>query len=124
MAENRGSSRQDLNTGRLRQLINSIPLAWRLFLDDRVSPAVKTIPIMGFLYLLWPIDLLPDLFPALGQLDDIAVILLALNWFIQVCPSDIVEEIRQGGRTGRSNADDDAISARYTVIEGKKRDEA
>ncbi len=102
------------NVGRLRQLMGSIPLAWRLFLDDRVSAAVKAIPLVGFVYLLWPVDLLPDLFPALGQLDDIAVLLLALNWFIQACPSEVVEEIRGGDEA-------DAISARYTVIDEGER---
>ncbi len=105
------------DAGRLRQLIESIPLAVRLFLDERVSAAAKAIPLVGVIYLVWPIDLLPDLFPALGQLDDIAVIMLALNWFIRVCPTDIVEEIRHGGQASRQSEDDDTISARYTVVD-------
>ena len=114
MAKDRGQTGQQLDVGRLTQLLGNIRLAFRLFLDDRVSTAAKAIPLAGLMYLIWPVDLLPDLFPALGQLDDIAVLLLALNWFIRVCPSDIVEEIRRGDSPSN---DAETISARYTVID-------
>ncbi|MFQ5854968.1 MAG: YkvA family protein [Anaerolineae bacterium] len=112
MAEDGSSGGRPLTVRTLSKLIDRIQLAWHLFRDDRVSPAVKAIPLMGLLYLIWPLDLLPDLFPALGQLDDIAVLLLALNWFIRACPSDVVEDIRSGTKT---------ISARYTVIDDSER---
>lgn len=112
MANDRDSTSRPLTVRTLSELIDKIQLAWRLFRDSRVSLAVKAIPLLGLLYLIWPVDLLPDLFPALGQLDDIAVILLALNWFIHACPSDVVEEIRTGAKT---------ISARYTVIDESER---
>jgi uncharacterized membrane protein YkvA (DUF1232 family) len=76
----------------LRDLIRQARLAWRLFLDPRVPWALKLIPPTAFLYLLSPIDILPDFSPGLGQLDDIAVILLGIKLFIELAPADIVRE--------------------------------
>lgn len=117
MTSDRGSNSQELNVGRLAQLFDRVKLAWWLFLDDRVSTAVKAIPLVGLAYLIWPVDLLPDLFPALGQLDDIAVLLLALNAFIRACPSDLVDEIRRGDL---ENDESDTISAQYTVVDDEE----
>src|ERR1700737_3253345 len=43
-------------------------------------------------YVVLPIDLIPDFVPVLGQLDDLAVVLLGLDLFIRSAPPDIVEE--------------------------------
>jgi len=40
----------------------------------------------------FPIDLIPDFIPVLGQLDDLAVVLLGLDFFIRSAPPDIVDE--------------------------------
>lgn len=93
----------------LAEIIDRVRLAWRLLLDDRVPVLVKAVPVLAILYALWPIDLIPDLFPALGQLDDIAILLLALNWFIQASPADVVDAIRRG--------DDESVPARYTYVD-------
>jgi uncharacterized membrane protein YkvA (DUF1232 family) len=47
----------------------------------------KTIPVLAALYVVSPIDLIPDLLPGLGQLDDLGVMLAALGLFVRVCPS-------------------------------------
>ena len=41
---------------------------------------------------LFPIDILPDPILGLGQLDDIAVILLGVKLFIELCPQEIVRQ--------------------------------
>jgi len=73
-------------------IIKNIKLIWRLLNDRRVPPWIKMIVPATFLYLLFPIDLLPDLAPGLGQLDDIAVILLGLKLFVEMCPAEIVRQ--------------------------------
>lgn len=68
-------------------------LVWRLLHDARVPGWVKLIPAAGLVYLISPIDLIPDLMiPGLGQLDDLAVILLSLKLFVDLCPPGIVKE--------------------------------
>jgi uncharacterized membrane protein YkvA (DUF1232 family) len=45
------------------------------------------------MYVLSPIDLLPELLsPFFGTLDDVAVVLFAAKWFISLCPPDVVQE--------------------------------
>lgn len=76
----------------VRRLPMYIRLIWALLRDRRVPVAQKLIlaGIVGYLVL--PIDLIPDFVPVLGQLDDIAVVLLGLDLFIRSAPQDVVDE--------------------------------
>ena len=75
-------------------LFNSFRIAWRLLWDNRVPISAKLVPFLTVLYILSPIDLVPDVFVGLGQLDDLAVLLLGIRLFIAVSPKDIVARIR------------------------------
>jgi uncharacterized membrane protein YkvA (DUF1232 family) len=69
-----------------------IRLIWALLRDPRV-PAGQKLILAGIVgYLVLPIDLIPDFVPVLGQLDDIAVVLLGLDLFIRSAPQDVVDE--------------------------------
>ena len=76
--------------GILASIIKNARLVWRLLRDPDVSSWLKMIPPASLLYLLFPFDFLPDLALGLGQLDDIAIILLGLKLFIELCPQEIV----------------------------------
>lgn len=78
----------------LRSIVNEVRLAWRLLLDPRIPVWLKLIPPASLAYLIVPIDLLPDPALLLGQLDDIAVLVLGFRTFIGLCPPAIVEEHR------------------------------
>jgi uncharacterized membrane protein YkvA (DUF1232 family) len=67
-------------------------LAWRLFWDRRVPFWTKLIPPAMLLYLFSPADFLPDVALGLGQLDDLAVLLIGTKLFIELAPTDIVRE--------------------------------
>jgi len=75
-------------------LFNSLRVAWRLMWDSRVPFSAKLVPILTVLYILSPIDLVPDVVVGLGQLDDLAIFLLGTQLFIAMSPKDIVERIR------------------------------
>ena len=62
------------------------------------------IPGLMLGYLIFPVDLLPDFIPVLGQLDDLAILALGIKIFIEVCPKDIVREYR-GEWASASSAD-------------------
>jgi uncharacterized membrane protein YkvA (DUF1232 family) len=49
----------------------------------------------ALVYVISPIDVLPDVILGLGQLDDLGIIALALALFIEFCPRAIVEEHRR-----------------------------
>src|SRR5512136_1395983 len=75
-------------------LFNSFRIAWRLMWDSRVPASAKLVPILTVLYILSPIDLVPDVIVGLGQLDDLAILLLGTQLFIAVSPKDVVARIR------------------------------
>ena len=67
-------------------------LAWRLFWDSRVPLWAKLIPPAALAYVIFPLDIIPDVALGLGQLDDLAVLLLGIKLFIEVSPPDVVRE--------------------------------
>ena len=67
-------------------------LFWRLFRDPRVPlPAKLVLPAMG-LYLVVPIDPIPDFIPVLGYLDDLLVVAAGLWLFLKLCPRSVFDE--------------------------------
>ncbi len=67
-------------------------LVWDLARDPRVPTQQKL--MLGALaaYLALPIDIIPDFIPVIGQVDDIAVLIFTLDWFIKNAPPEVVEE--------------------------------
>lgn len=87
----------------LRDLTLRVKLIMRLVGDKRVNPWLKLIPVAGLVYLISPVDLIPDVvFPVIGELDDLAVLWLTNHFFIEFCPPDVV---REHVRSLVSNAD-------------------
>jgi len=56
-----------------RDLVNSAQKLWHLFKAGKVSTKEKMILVAGLLYLISPVDAVPDFIPILGWLDDAAV---------------------------------------------------
>ncbi len=112
-------------------LADYVRLSWRLLNDRRVPGWVKAIPVLAVLYFLSPFDLLPDwAFPGLGELDDIAILLLALKMFVDLSPEGAVREhlndlLGQVGPARQPAPADDAsapsvIDAPYRVLDDEK----
>ncbi len=113
MANNsQGSPVSENNFGILGELFQNGRLAWRLLFDRRVPSLLKfVVPGIMAAYLLMPIDLVPDLIPVLGQLDDLAVLALAIKLFIELAPTDVVRELRNGlKQSGASFTSSDGAS--------------
>ncbi len=102
MAPQNQSQNSDKTLGFLVDLIRHIRLLWRLLNDPRVPAWVKTIPTIVLLYLIFPIDLMPDPVLGLGQLDDLAIILLGLKIFRDFSPPFVVRE-HEADIAGRSS---------------------
>jgi len=68
-------------------------LLWRsLAKDGRTPMATKIFPWAALLYLLMPIDVIPDFIPILGQLDDVGIIVLLITIALKVIPKDVWQE--------------------------------
>jgi uncharacterized membrane protein YkvA (DUF1232 family) len=105
-----------------------VRLAWRLFWDQRVPVWTKLIPPIALGYVIVPIDLVPDVALGLGQLDDLAVVLLGLKLFIELSPPDVVRDHLRalGARIDewRVVDEEEEENTPPTIIEGEYRLEA
>ena len=71
---------------------DDIRLAWNLLRDPRVPFVNKLIPAIAILYIFSPFDIALDFIPILGQLDDVAVVLLGAKLFVRSVPEALVLE--------------------------------
>ena len=76
----------------VRKLPTYARLVWDLARDPRVPLSQKAVLGGIAVYLASPIDLIPDFIPVIGQMDDLAVLILGLDWFIRNAPPDVVAE--------------------------------
>ena len=85
-------STEEDRRGSIQKFFDRLSLSWRLMADRRVGIVHKLIPPLAVLYILSPIDFVPDIFLPFGYIDDIGIGILALEFFIQMAPSDVVRE--------------------------------
>jgi uncharacterized membrane protein YkvA (DUF1232 family) len=101
-------------TGKLLDIVGNLRDTWRLIRDPDIPLWVKGVPLATLAYVLWPIDLLADAVPGLGQLDDLAVILLGLRLFVA-----LADQQRDRSQQTKGEAQGtDVIDTSYRVLEG------
>jgi uncharacterized membrane protein YkvA (DUF1232 family) len=87
----------------LRKMPAYARLIWALARDPRVPVQQKLVLGAVAGYLVFPIDIIPDFIPVLGQLDDLGVLIFGLDFFIRNAPKEVVEE--HMGRIARNDDD-------------------
>ena len=68
----------------------------RLRRDPRVPPSAKVAVAFAGLWVLSPIDLIPEFLPVIGPLDDVVVVALALRYAARRVPRAALEEAWAG----------------------------
>lgn len=105
----------------LSSMMKQIKLVWLLFKDSRVGALTKSVLPLSLLYIISPIDFIPDFILGFGQLDDFGVILLGMTLFVKLCPPHIVEEyLRQleyGNDFYIDSDNDETVDATYRVVD-------
>ena len=48
------------------------------------------LPFLGVLYVLFPIDIITDIVPVLGQIDDLMILTIGAKVFIEMAPAPVV----------------------------------
>jgi uncharacterized membrane protein YkvA (DUF1232 family) len=80
--------------GLLRDLAGFVPdcvtTIRRLRGDPRVPRRAKVVVALAGLWLLSPIDLLPEFLPVIGPLDDVVVVALALRYAARQVPREVL----------------------------------
>jgi len=67
---------------------------WRFFTDKRSDWKPKALAGAALLYLLWPIDLIPDFIPLFGWLEDIGFDVIAA-WYLVHATNKYLENKRE-----------------------------
>ncbi|KXJ99133.1 MAG: hypothetical protein UZ17_ACD001002487 [Acidobacteria bacterium OLB17] len=78
-------------------LPNLARLLARLLKDARVPTAEKALFVAAIVYVISPLDLIPDIFPFFGQVDDIYMVALVLLRLINRTDVEVVREHWSGG---------------------------
>lgn len=98
--------------------LEQIRLGWRLLRDPRVPWIKNALPAFAALYLLSPIDPIPDFLLGIGQVDDlgilIAMAIASVRLLPRLAPVGVVEEHLAEIR-GRSNRDETAETYGATI---------
>lgn len=72
-----------------------------LALRHPMSPGWLKLGVAGLvLYVLSPIDLIPDVIPIVGVLDDVVIVPLAIRWMLKRLPAHIRADIGAPPRQG------------------------
>ena len=102
-----------------------LKLIFRLMLDRRIPLRLKLILPVALIYLISPLDIVPDILPVLGRIDDILVIFTAIAIFLGLSPRKIlIEHFRGTTVTGKTpNRKDKVIDGQYRSIENEEDDE-
>ena len=87
--------------GRMRNFLMFLPnmvlLLGRLLKDSRVATADKALFLAAIVYFISPLDLIPDVFPFIGQVDDIYLIALTIMRLVNRTDAGVVREHWSGG---------------------------
>lgn len=78
-------------------LPNMVKLLGKMMTDGRVPVAEKALFIGAIVYVISPLDLIPDIFPFIGQVDDLYVVALVLLRLINRTDEAVVRENWDGG---------------------------
>jgi uncharacterized membrane protein YkvA (DUF1232 family) len=62
--------------------VQNLMLVTKALKDNSLPNWVKAVAILGVVYVLSPVDIVPDLLPVLGWIDDLGVALLVLKQII------------------------------------------
>ncbi|MCQ4035181.1 YkvA family protein [Kaistella montana] len=71
----------------------TVPIYYALF-DHHTPWSAKILAALKVVYLLSPIDLIPDFIPILGLLDDLIIVALLIKATLQLIPNDVLDDIK------------------------------
>ncbi len=74
--------------------IQQVRLSWRIMRDPRVPIWIKSIPVLPIVYLISPLDFIPDVFLLIGQIDDLAIIYGSMKLMEWLVSNQVVTEHR------------------------------
>ena len=86
---------------RLRAAWAHLRLAWFAWQHPKLTLAGRLMLISMAIYVISPIDFIPDTLPVLGWLDDLAVITLILPLLLKLLPEEVITDARRQSESRR-----------------------
>ena len=83
----------------LFRLISSIRLVWKLLTDSRVPFWIRLALPLALIYVISPIDILPDFIPVMGRVDDIISIVAGIMILLKLAPKKVVNQHKKDNQT-------------------------
>tara|TARA_Y100000815_G_C12962497_1_gene357197 strand:+ start:209 stop:529 length:321 start_codon:yes stop_codon:yes gene_type:complete len=83
----------------LFRLISSIRLVWKLLTDSRVPFWIRIALPLALIYVISPIDILPDFIPVMGRVDDIIAIVAGIMILLKLAPKKVVNQYKKDNKT-------------------------
>lgn len=103
----------------LREAILLIPnflkLLYRLFKDSRVPVTEKALLVGAIVYVISPLDLIPDVIPFIGEVDDLYLVALTLLRLFSRTPDNVINE-HWDGRGDIAGIVDKILRAAHYVL--------
>lgn len=90
--------------GTIRQLPSYLRLLGGLMLDGRVSLIDRLMVVGAFAYIVSPLDFIPDVIPFLGQVDDVFLLVAAVQRLVKRAGRSVVLRHWRGDPTALSDA--------------------
>ena len=104
---------------RMGRMVIKLPtyarVVWGIVRDPRTPVGLKGLLMAALAYVVLPVDLIPDAIPILGQADDLTVLLLVLDLFIQNAPPEVRAEHTTRAKNGTANLDQDLAKLRHLM---------
>lgn len=94
-----GPSRARRNVGLLGSVLASPRAVWRFFVRRDTPLLPKLMALFTVVYIIWPADLIPDIAPFIGWLDDVGFVALTTGWLARAIHKSARTEPKAAGRT-------------------------
>lgn len=82
---------------------HELRLVWAMLRDTRTPASAKLTAVLALLYVISPVDLIPDVLPILGWLDDGLVAYLLFQLAQRLLPADLLAALKQRASGGSTN---------------------
>jgi uncharacterized membrane protein YkvA (DUF1232 family) len=93
-----------------------VKMSWALMNDQTVTGRGKAALAGGLAYAISPIDPVPGFIPVIGQLDDLAILLLAVRAALKSAPAEVAERHLQEAGLSWETLERDLVTLRATTI--------
>ncbi len=112
--ESQGQSRREKWRERARALQNELYALYLAYRHPGTPWYAKAWALLVLAYACSPIDLIPDMIPILGYVDDVIILPMGIYFALRLIPADILAETR--GRAQQELAVDPSIQKKGTIL--------